>query len=39
MNGVEYKNCSAAWRKFRKRIADDKAGFIASLRDALAVVE
>ncbi|MHA1485142.1 MAG: hypothetical protein ACTSPR_07485 [Candidatus Thorarchaeota archaeon] len=37
--GVEYKNCSAAWREFKKRIADDEAGFIVSLRDALTAVE
>ena len=37
--GVEYKNCSAAWREFKKKIADDKAGFVASLRDALTAVE
>lgn len=37
--GVEYKNCSAAWREFKKRIADDEVGFIVSLRDALTAVE
>ena len=37
--GVEYKNCSAAWREFKKRIADDEVGFIVSLRDALTAAE
>ena len=37
--GVEYKNCSAAWSAFKKRIADDEVGFIVSLRDALTAVE
>ena len=37
--GVEYKNCSAAWREFKKKLADDEVGFIVSLRDALTAVE
>ena len=33
--GVKYKNCSAAWREVKKRIAENEAGFVSELRKAL----
>jgi len=33
--GVEYKNCPAAWREVKKRIAEDEEGFIVKLKEAL----
>ncbi len=36
--GLEYKNCSAAWKEIKKRIAEDEAGFIVNLRAALTAV-
>lgn len=35
MVGVDYKNCSAAWKEVKKRLAEDEERFIASLSDAL----
>jgi len=32
--GVEYKNCSAAWKEVKKRIAEDEEGFESRLREA-----
>jgi len=32
--GVEYKNCPAAWREVKKRIAEDEEGFVAELRES-----
>jgi hypothetical protein len=32
--GVEYKNCSAAWREVKKRIAEDEEGFVSDLKEA-----
>ena len=32
--GVEYKDCSAAWREVKKRIAEDEDGFVSKLREA-----
>lgn len=32
--GVEYKDCSAAWREVKKRIAVDEDGFVSELREA-----
>jgi hypothetical protein len=32
--GVEYKNCPAAWKEVKKRIAEDEAGFVSKLKDA-----
>ena len=32
--GVEYKNCSAAWKEVKKRIAEDEEGFTSRLREA-----
>jgi hypothetical protein len=34
--GVEYKNCSAAWREVKKMIAEDEEGFVLKLKDAVA---
>ena len=33
--GVEYKNCPAAWREVKKRIAEDEEGFVSELKEAL----
>ena len=33
--GVDYKNCSATWKKVKERLADDKDGFISDLKQAL----
>jgi len=33
MVGVDYKNCPAAWREVKKRIAEDEEGFVAELRE------
>lgn len=30
--GVEYKNCPAAWREVKKRIAEDEEAFISELK-------
>ena len=35
MVGVEYKNCSAAWKEVKKRMAEDEEGFTAKLKEAL----
>ena len=35
MVGVEYKNCPAAWKKVKKRIAEDEEAFISQLRSIL----
>lgn len=32
--GVEYKNCPAAWREVKKRLAEDKEAFVKVLKDA-----
>ncbi len=32
--GVEYKNCPAAWRQVKQRMAEDEAGFVAMLKTA-----
>jgi ribosomal protein L17 len=34
--GVAYKNCPAAWREVKKRIAEDEEGFVSMLKEALA---
>jgi len=34
--GVEYKNCPAAWREVKKRMADDEESFVSKLKEALA---
>jgi len=33
--GVKYKNCPAAWKEVKKRIAEDEEAFISQLRSAL----
>ena len=33
--GVEYKNCPAAWREVKKRIAEDEEGFVSKLKKSL----
>ncbi len=33
--GVEYKNCPAAWREVKKRIAEDEKSFVSKLKEAL----
>ncbi|MHA1924633.1 MAG: hypothetical protein ACXABV_17645 [Candidatus Thorarchaeota archaeon] len=33
--GVDYKNCSAAWKEVKKRLADNEEAFIASLASKL----
>ena len=33
--GVDYKDCPAAWREVKRRMAEDEAGFIAELKRAL----
>ena len=33
--GVEYKNCPAAWKEVKKRIAEDEEAFISQLRSSL----
>jgi len=30
--GVEYKNCPAAWREVKKRLAEDEGAFVSRLR-------
>ncbi|MCP8321962.1 MAG: hypothetical protein H3Z52_13670 [archaeon] len=32
---VEYKNCPAAWREVKKRLAEDEDAFVSELRKAL----
>jgi len=34
--GVEYKNCPAAWREVKKRLAEDEEAFISRLRKDVA---
>lgn len=33
--GVGYKNCSAAWKEVKKRLAEDEERFVSELRKAL----
>lgn len=33
--GVEYKNCSATWKEVKKRIMDEKQGFVSELKKKL----
>jgi len=33
--GVEYKNCPAAWREVKKRIAENEESFVSKLKEAL----
>ena len=32
--GVEYKNCSPTWKAIKEKLAEDRDGFIATLKDA-----
>jgi hypothetical protein len=32
--GVDYKNCPAAWRLVKNRVAEDEAGFVLMLKNA-----
>ncbi|MFQ6081203.1 MAG: hypothetical protein ACE5OW_06015 [Candidatus Bathyarchaeia archaeon] len=32
---VEYKNCPAAWREVKERLAEDEEAFVSELRKAL----
>jgi len=32
---VEYKNCPAAWREVKKRLAEDEEAFVSELQKAL----
>ena len=32
--GVDYKNCPAAWRQVKNRVAEDEVGFVAALKKA-----
>jgi len=32
--GVNYKNCPAAWKEVKKRIAEDEEGFVSQLKKA-----
>ena len=32
--GVDYKNCSAAWKEVKKRIAEDEKGFVSRLKES-----
>ena len=31
--GVEYKNCPAAWREVKRRLAEDEKAFVLRLRE------
>jgi hypothetical protein len=31
--GVQYKNCPAAWKEIKKRIAEDEENFVSTLRE------
>lgn len=31
--GVKYKNCPAAWKEVKKRIAEDEEGFVNQLKE------
>ncbi|UCC33091.1 MAG: hypothetical protein JSW53_04720 [Candidatus Bathyarchaeota archaeon] len=33
--GVEYKDCPAAWREVKKRLAEDEEAFVHKLKKAL----
>jgi hypothetical protein len=32
--GVDYKNCPAAWRQVKNRLAQDETGFVLMLKEA-----
>ena len=31
--GVDYKNCPATWREVKKRVLEDEAGFVSTLKE------
>jgi hypothetical protein len=31
--GVEYKDCPAAWREVKRRVAEDEEGFVSKLKE------
>lgn len=33
--GVEYKNCSTTWKIVKKRIVDDKDGFVSEIKQKI----
>jgi hypothetical protein len=33
--GVDYKDCPSTWKEVKRRMAEDRSGFVASLRAAL----
>ena len=33
--GVDYKNCSVTWKEVKKRILDNKEGFVSELKDII----
>lgn len=33
LTGTDFKNCPAAWREVKQRIAEDEEGFISRLRE------
>ena len=33
--GVDYKDCSNAWKKVKKKLAEDEEGFVSTLRGQL----
>jgi hypothetical protein len=32
--GIDYKNCPAAWKQVKKRIAENEEGFVSRLKEA-----
>jgi hypothetical protein len=35
--GIEYKNCSATWKEVKKRIVDNKEGFVSELKKKIKI--
>jgi hypothetical protein len=35
MVGVDYKNCPDTWRQVKKRVLEDEAGFVSTLKEKL----
>ncbi|MFW9909068.1 MAG: hypothetical protein ACFFEF_10865 [Candidatus Thorarchaeota archaeon] len=33
--GIEYKNCSSAWKEVKRRLSENELGFIADLKKLL----
>jgi len=38
MMGVEYKNCPAAWKEVKKRIAEEEEVFVSQLKKAVSQI-